>query len=121
MKKIWILILAIIGFGLLLFGVYKLIKDFLYNQRIDTILKDDKEIERKWLVDKGSIPYNLNSDDVKVYDIKQTYISFNPEMRVRDYNDGTSYEFTIKMNMTSDGMVRDEVNFDINKDVLGIE
>ena len=36
-------------------------------------------------------------------------------MRVRNYNNGESYEYTIKTNMTKDGLVRDETNIDINK------
>lgn len=87
-----------------------------YDSRIEEILSDDKEVERKWLIDKEKIPYDLTKEGVNVYDIKQTYFSFDPEMRVRDYNNGQAYEMTIKMNMTKDGMVRDEANFDIDKD-----
>ncbi|MBR6252225.1 MAG: CYTH domain-containing protein [Clostridia bacterium] len=87
-----------------------------YDERIDEVLADDKEIERKWLVDKNSIPYDLSAKDVEVYDIKQTYFSFNPEMRVRNYNNGMAYEMTIKDNMSADGLVRDEVNITINKE-----
>lgn len=87
-----------------------------YDERIDEVLADDKEIERKWLVDKNNIPYDLTADDVEVYDIRQTYFSFNPEMRVRNYNNGMAYEMTIKDNMSADGLVRDEVNITINKE-----
>lgn len=37
-------------------------------------------------------------------------------MRVRDYNNGESYEFTLKNNMSSDGLIRDELNIDITKE-----
>ena len=37
-------------------------------------------------------------------------------MRVRDYNNGESFEFTMKNNMTIDGMIRDEINIDITKE-----
>ena len=42
---------------------------------------------------------------------------FDPEMRVRDYNNGQSYEFTIKNNMSNDGLIRDEVNIDIKEGI----
>ena len=86
-----------------------------YTKRVEEILADDKEVERKWLIDKNNIPYDLKASDVEVYEIKQTYLCFDPEMRVRDYNNGQSFEFTIKNNMSSDGLVRDEVNIEINK------
>ena len=87
----------------------------LYSERLDEILADEKEIERKWVIDKDKIPYDLDKEDVRVYEIEQTYICFDPEMRVRRYNGGEFYEYTVKTNMTSDGMVRDEVNIDINE------
>ena len=37
-------------------------------------------------------------------------------MRVRNYNNGESYEFTIKDNLTKDGLVRDEYNLEIDKE-----
>jgi len=92
-----------------------------YNKRVDEILSDDKEIERKWLIDKDKIPYDLTSEIVDIVDIKQTYICFDPEIRVREYTKEyarrsiKSYEMTIKTNLTKDGLIRDEVNIDINK------
>ena len=86
-----------------------------YTKRVEEILADDKEVERKWLINKNNIPYDLNASDVEIFDIKQTYLCFDPEMRVRDYNNGQSYEFTIKNNMSENGLVRDEVNIEINK------
>ena len=87
-----------------------------YEKRINEILSDDKEIERKWLIKKDAIPYDLKGSEVKKYEIKQTYLCFDPEMRVREYNNGESYEFTMKTNMTIDGLIRDEVNIDITKE-----
>ena len=87
-----------------------------YDNRIEELLSDDKEIEKKWLIDKEKIPYDLESKDVEVYDIQQTYLCFDPEMRVRNYNNGQDYEFTVKMNMTKDGLIRDESNFKITKE-----
>lgn len=78
------------------------------DNRVEEILSDDVEIERKWLIDPSAIPYDLSAPDVEVTDIMQTYISFEPEIRVRDYNNGALYEMTIKTNMSEDGLVRDE-------------
>ena len=78
------------------------------DKRVDEILADDVEIERKWLIDPSDIPYDLSAPDVEVVDILQTYISFEPEIRVRNYNNGAVYEMTIKTNMSEDGLVRDE-------------
>ena len=89
--------------------------DASYNERLEEILSDEKEIEKKWLIDKEKIPYDLSAEDVRTYEIEQTYICFDPEMRVRRYNGGEFYEYTVKTNMTQDGMVRDEVNLDINE------
>ena len=85
-----------------------------YDNRIEEILDDYKEIEKKWLIDKTKIPYDLDGKDVYVYDIQQTYLCFDPEVRVRNYNNGGDYEFTIKSNLTKDGLIRDETNFEIN-------
>lgn len=87
-----------------------------YDNKINEILSDDKEIERKWLINKSDIPYDLNGNNVNKYEIKQTYLCFDPEMRVRDYNNGQSFELTIKNNMSEDGLVRDETNIDITKE-----
>ena len=111
MKIIVISILILIGVLTIIYGgreIYKIVK---YEQRISEILSDDKEIERKWLIKMDDIPYNLNDSNVQKFEIKQTYLCFDPEMRVRDYN-----EYTMKNNMSSDGLIRDEINIDITKE-----
>jgi len=87
-----------------------------YNDRVKAILDDDKEIERKWLIDINKIPYDLSANTVFVENIKQTYICFDPEIRVREYSKRhmVTYEMTIKTNLSEDGLIRDEVNIDIN-------
>ena len=118
-KKVIIIILSILlvlCVGALFYSGYKIYQTLSYDKRLEEIMNDDKEIERKWLIKKEDIPYNLKDSNVKVFDIKQTYLCFDPEMRVRDYNNGESYEYTIKTNMTKDGLIRDEVNIDINKE-----
>jgi len=91
-----------------------------YEKRVEEIMADDKEIERKWLINKENIPYNLTDPSIKASKIKQTYICFDPEIRVREYTDvykdEVSYEMTIKANMSKDGLVRDEYNIDINEE-----
>jgi len=90
-----------------------------YNKRVEEILADDKEIEKKWLIEKEKVPYDLEAPTVDQMDIKQTYISFDPEIRVREYTYPNQlkkyYEMTIKTNLTDDGLIRDEVNIDINE------
>lgn len=87
------------------------IKNIVYNinyaNKIDNILADDYEIEKKWIIDKNKIPYNLSNTEI--IKIEQTYICFSPEIRVRKINDGEEYTFTVKTNMTADGMTRDEM------------
>ena len=117
-KKLLIILVIIITVLILIFLAYNLKKIYTkinYDNRLKEVLTDDKEIERKWLIDKKKIPYNLKDKNVEVLDIQQTYICFDPEMRVRNYNNGESYEYTIKTNMTKEGLVRDETNIDINK------
>ncbi|OUM64394.1 Non-catalytic module family DOC2 [Piromyces sp. E2] len=86
-----------------------------YNQRIKDIMADGQEIEKKWLIDTERIPYKLRGETVTIQHIKQTYICFDPEIRVREYSGRfRKYEMTIKTNLSKDGVVRDEVNIDID-------
>lgn len=86
-----------------------------YIDAINKITADDIEIEKKWLIDPAKMPYDLSKVE-HVIEIEQTYLCFSPEMRVRNYDNGNSFEFTVKSNMTSDGMIRDETNIDITRD-----
>ncbi len=52
------------------------------------------EIERKWLIRKEDIPFDLES--LRSCHIEQRYISFHPTIRIRDINDGESYVLTVK-------------------------
>ena len=114
-KKILIVVAILLGLIGLFYSIKTIYTKINYDNRLKEVLTDDKEIERKWLIDKDKIPYNLKDSNVEVFDIQQTYICFDPEMRVRNYNNGESYEYTIKTNMTKNGLVRDETNIDINK------
>lgn len=73
-----------------------------------------EEIERKWLIKVSDIPYNLK-DGVE-QKIVQTYLSFSPEIRVRNINDGEKYILTIKSDMSVDGLTRDEKEYYISED-----
>ncbi len=110
------IIIILVGIIAIAFNVKKIDDEKKYKERVEEILSDDKEIERKWLIKKEDIPYDLSGSNVQIYEIKQTYICFDPEMRVRDYNNGESYEFTIKNNMSDDGLIRDEVNMNITRE-----
>jgi len=91
-----------------------------YYQRGDEISADDKEIEKKWLIDFEKVPYNIESLFGVVARVKQTYICFDPEIRVREYSEinGNVYghEMTIKTNLSEDGLIRDEVNITIDQE-----
>lgn len=50
------------------------------------------------------------------FEIEQTYISFEPEIRVRKINNGQSYILTIKSNMSENGLVRDETEYYISEE-----
>jgi adenylate cyclase len=75
---------------------------------------ENKEIERKWLINKDNIPFDLSKADK--FDIKQTYISFSPEIRVRDINNGTQYILTIKSDLSVDGLSRTENEYYITEE-----
>lgn len=98
---ILILIMAVI------ITLKQVVYDINYANKVDSIMADSVEIEKKWLINKDQIPYNLSNSEV--IKIEQTYICFSPEIRVRKINDGKEYTFAVKTNITSDGMIRDEM------------
>lgn len=91
----------------LAFFIKEYIYEINYGDKINSIMADDVEIEKKWLIDKTKIPYNLSN--AEVIEIEQTYICFSPEIRVRKINNGQQYTFAVKTNMTSDGLIRNEM------------
>ena len=46
--------------------------DVNYEDKISAILADKLEVEKKWIIDKNKIPYDLSK--AKIYEIEQTYI-----------------------------------------------
>ena len=88
------IIIVLVGIIAIAFNVKKIDDEKKYEKRIEEILSDDKEIERKWLVKKENIPYDLSGSNVQIYEIKQTYICFDPEMRTNHYlNEVGTYEY----------------------------
>ncbi|MDP4182400.1 MAG: dockerin type I domain-containing protein [Bacillota bacterium] len=70
------------------------------------------EIERKFLVDKSKIPFDLSTLDK--YELTQAYISFSPEIRIRCADDWM-YFLTVKAYVTDDLMTREEREFYITE------
>ena len=116
LKSLFLLILFFIVITIIItvcLNIYKnKIYELKYKNRISELTNDNIEIEKKWLIDKDKIKYDLS--EAKVYEIEQTYINFSPEIRIRRVND-TQFSFTLKYNMTSDGLVRDELDFLIDE------
>jgi CYTH domain-containing protein len=76
---------------------------------------EGKEIERKWLVDRSKIPYDLEKKADK-YELTQTYLNFSPEVRVRNISD-QRYIMAIKTGLTEKkGLTREETQYDITKE-----
>lgn len=73
------------------------------------------EIERKWLVDRSKIPYNLEKEADK-FEITQTYLNYSPEIRVRNISD-KQYIMAIKTGLTEEkGLTRDERQYKLTKE-----
>ncbi|QEH70193.1 hypothetical protein [Cellulosilyticum sp. WCF-2] len=109
-----IIVLCIIIVMLLAIIALQNIKKAPYDERLDELLSDEVEIEKKWLINPKTIPFDLS--EAVVFQLEQTYINFSPEMRVRKINDGEQYTFTLKYDMTSDGIKRNEIDIQITKE-----
>ena len=75
-------ILAIV----LIVSIKKIIYEINYINKINSIMADTLEIEKKWIIDKKNMPYDLSN--AEIIEIEQTYICFSPEIRVRKINGG---------------------------------
>ena len=109
-----IIVLIIFILVVVVFGINKIVYQVKYDNTIEKIMADDVEIEKKWLIRQEDIPYNLSN--AEIFEIEQTYINFSPEIRVRRINGGQEYTFAVKTNMTSDGMIRDELEESITEE-----
>lgn len=73
------------------------------------------EIERKWLVCPGRIPYDLPA--LRSYTIEQAYISFYPTIRIRKINNGEKHILTVKTHpegMKHAGLQREETELPLS-------
>jgi len=113
-KKDMTIIVLILLVSILLFSMVYLSVKLMDNKEKTILVKDGLEIEKKWLINENDIPYDLSKADK--YEVEQTYISFDPEIRIRRINNGQSYTLTIKSNMSVDGLIRDEVEYNITKE-----
>lgn len=113
-KGLIILLLIICIIAVLVYGIKEIVYQVKYDKTIEEIMADDVEIEKKWLIRQEDIPYNLSN--AEIFEIEQTYINFSPEIRVRRINGGQEYTFAVKTNMTSDGMIRDELEKNITEE-----
>ena len=114
-KPTIIIFLAIVLFATIFVcvDIFAEIKEILYHNRNEKLLSDNIEIERKWIVDSNTI--FIDKSTAIVIDIEQTYISFSPEIRVRKLNNGEAYTMTVKNNLTSNGVKRDEYEIEITE------
>ena len=116
-KKIEIIVFCIIFVILsvvMFFSIKRLFYLTEYSSKINMLLSDDVEIEKKWIINKNKIPFDLSKAEKT--EIQQTYICFSPEIRVRKLNGGAEHTFTVKANMTSNGLTRDEYEKEITKE-----
>lgn len=108
------IVLILILIVIVIITLKNTIYDINYANKINSIMADTVEIEKKWIIDKDNIPYDLS--DTEITKIEQTYICFSPEIRVRKINSGEEYTFAVKTNMTLDGMIRDEIEDSITQE-----
>ena len=75
------------------------------------------EIERKWLLDAGKIPYDLQV--LPSYSIEQAYVSFSPTIRIRKINGGEGYILTVKTKPADNAaaeLAREEYEMPLNEE-----
>ena len=108
-----IVIFTLIISGMVVIDIISDIQAVKHNDRIDELLSDDVEIQCKWIVDINKIDMDLNQLPSTM--IEQTYINFSPEIRVRKLNNGEWYTCTVKYNMKSNGLIRDEYESEISE------
>ena len=73
----------------------------------------NSEIERKWLIDPDSIPFDLSKAKKDV--LIQAYVSFSPTIRVRSEN-GEKYILCVKAKSKGSYLAREEFETDITKE-----
>ena len=73
----------------------------------------NNEIERKWLIDKDNIPFDLLKAKKDV--LTQAYISFSPTIRVRSEN-GERFILCVKAKAKGSYLAREEFETEITKE-----
>ncbi|MBQ4630964.1 MAG: CYTH domain-containing protein [Clostridia bacterium] len=73
----------------------------------------NKEIERKWLVDKDKIPFDFSK--CKPLKMVQSYICFSPTVRLRNTND-EEYILCVKTKGKPGLLARDEFETELTKE-----
>ena len=106
------LVCSMIGY----FNVSYELKELKGTETTGQDISMDLEIEKKWVIDKDKIPYDLSKADC--FDIVQTYINYLPEIRVRQiiHKGHTWYMMALKRWVNSDALVREESDFYITKE-----
>ena len=71
----------------------------------------NKEIERKWLVEREKLPFDL--EECKRIEMSQAYISFSPTIRIRSENN-ERFILCVKTKPQAGSLVRDEYECEIS-------
>ena len=106
-----------------LMGYFKLAKVFSEMDEPTSVSTGDSsvdaneglEIEKKWVIDINKLDFSL--EDADAFHIVQTYINYEPEIRVREIsrNGNTWHMMTIKRWVNEDALTREENDFYITK------
>ena len=73
----------------------------------------NKEIERKWLIDKNKLPFDLG--ECESLKLRQGYVCFSPTIRIRSEND-ERFVLCVKNRPAPGSLSRDEFECDISRD-----
>ena len=74
------------------------------------------EIERKWLIDKAKIPYDLST--YEHHELSQRYLSFHPTIRIRSV-DEKEFILTVKGSSVNGSLAHEEYDLAISADEYG--
>ena len=115
-----ILTLCLIGSVFGYCSVSKELKELKASTTVTTTepqdLNDGLEIEKKWVIDLDKLDFSL--EDANAFHIVQTYINYEPEIRVRQitYKKSTWHMMALKRWVNEDALVREESDFYITKE-----
>ena len=73
------------------------------------------EIEKKWLIDLEAVPFDLEA--AEKHHITQTYVCFQPQIRLRDIDYGQRFVMPVKADkLAADALARYEFEAEITRD-----